>query len=161
MDSLLSMFFRPLRKAGPPKAPGGSFLFVVAFSLIVAACASDTPFSPTPEAINGKWAEDFSIAGSFFEMSLVQTNGTISGTGKTCGEAGPCSSIAITGSIAASAVHLDLVFTQTVPTPSGPMPATFDGHLVSFNRLTGTLRQPLTATPGGAEFKIAFQRELQ
>jgi hypothetical protein len=27
------------------------------------------------------------------------------------------------------------------------------------NRLTGTLREQAVATPGGAEFKIGFQRE--
>jgi hypothetical protein len=127
--------------------------------LFAAACSSDTVFSPTPEAINGKWAEDFSVAGSFFEMSLVQTNGNISGTGRTCGEAGPCSDVAVTGKISVAAVHLDLVFTQTLPTPSGESTASFDGRLVSVNRLTGTLRQPAVATPGGAEFKIGFQRE--
>jgi hypothetical protein len=123
------------------------------------ACSSDTVFSPAPDAINGKWAEDFSIPGSFFEMSLVQTNGSISGTGRTCGEAGPCSNVAVTGTISAALVHLDLVFTQTLPNPSGESTASFDGRLVSPNRLTGTLREPAIATPGGAEFKIGFQRE--
>lgn len=131
---------------------------VVCALLFTVGCSSDTPFSPKPEAINGTWGETFSIPGSFFQFTLVESNGAITGTGQTCGEAGPCSTVAVTGTIGGSSVHLDFVFTQTVPTPSAESTASFDGKLVSINRLTGTFREPMVATPGGAEFKVTFQR---
>jgi hypothetical protein len=58
-------------------------------ALFAIGCSGAEPFVG-PASIDGKWAENFSIAGNFLNMNLSSGNSTVSGSGNYCGEAGPC-----------------------------------------------------------------------
>lgn len=133
-------------------------VFAVAVTVVAGGCSSSvSPVSPAE--VTGKWAQPFTIPGSFFEITLVAAGTDVTGSGRTCGEAGPCSDIAITGTSDASGVHLSLVSTVTVPNPGATSTFTFDGKLISANTLRGTLLQvgepPIWSNP----VVITFQRE--
>ena len=127
---------------------------VVAVGL--AGC-SGAPLSPL--VINGKWTQTFSFPGNFYEMELVQSDGVISGTGNACGEAGPCGTLGISGTIAGPAVHLDIVSTITLPQPGPTTTSSFDGHLISPNRLIGLEHTANPGEPPGPNYSIEFRRE--
>jgi hypothetical protein len=132
-------------------------VLAVAAAVIAAGCSSSNPVAPG--AVTGKWAQPFSIPGSFFEMTLVASGTDVAGTGRSCGEAGPCSNIAITGTSDATGVRLTLVATQTVPTQGATATFTFDGRLVSANTLRGTWLQVGLTQIAVDPIVITFQRE--
>jgi hypothetical protein len=106
---------------------------VLLLAVIVGGCSSDV-FGP--ESINGAWAEDFSIPGNFFAMTLGASGSTISGNGNWCGEAGPCGLTTITGTINGLSVHLDFVVTSQSGASSTEH---FDGVLTSSHSLRGEI----------------------
>jgi hypothetical protein len=132
-------------------------VFAVAAAVVVTGCSSADPISPGQ--VTGKWAQPFSVPGSFFEMSLVAAGTDVTGSGRSCGEAGPCSNIVITGTSDASGVQLTLVTIQTVPTQGATATFTFDGKLISTNTLRGTWLQVGSSQIAVDPVVITFQRE--
>jgi hypothetical protein len=92
-------------------------------------------------------------------MNLLAAGTDVTGTGRACGEAGPCSNIVITGTSDASGVQLTLVATQTVPTQGATATFTFDGKLISANTLRGTWLQVGLTQIAVDPIVITFQRE--
>ena len=93
-----------------------SVWFVALFAI---GCSGAEPFVG-PASIDGKWAENFSIAGNFVNMDLSSASSTVSGSGNYCGEAGPCGLLGVAGTVDGIAVHLDLTFNQQLP-QAGPV----------------------------------------
>jgi hypothetical protein len=108
-----------------------------------------------PTSINGSWAEGFSVPGSFLGLDLTSTGSTVSGTGDYCGEAGPCGTVSVAGTIDGLAVHLDLTFTEQVPRVGQTTTEHFDGQFTSFNVIEGSIA---TDTPGQVPGKTSYHR---
>jgi hypothetical protein len=129
---------------------------VLLLALVVGACSSDTTFGP--ESISGAWAEDFSIPGSFFAMTLGASGSTISGDGNWCGEAGPCGITTITGTINGLVVHLDFVVTPQFPQVGAARIEHFDGQLTSSHTLHGSISSEPSGNLPGPTGEISFHR---
>ena len=129
----------------------GSVKSVLLLALVVGGCSSDT-FGP--ESIAGAWAEDFSVPGSSFAMTLGTSGSTISGDGNWCGEAGPCGITTVTGTINGLLVHLDFVVTPQFPQAGAARIQHFDGQLTSSH----TLRGSISFEPPGPVGEITFHR---
>jgi hypothetical protein len=105
--------------------------------LAVLAIGCSDPIGPGN--IVGKWDQDFSIPGSFLEMDLTLNGSVISGSGNWCGEAGPCGTLTVAGTVNGDAVQLDLTYTLQLPVP-GPMSTQhFAGRLTTPNALRGSV----------------------
>ncbi len=127
---------------------------VLLLALVVMGCSGAERFLG-PATIDGRWAEGFSIAGSFVGFDLRSTGSTVSGSGNYCGEAGPCGTISVAGTIDGLAVHLDLTFTEQVPRVGPTMIEHFDGQFTSVDVIEGSIA---TDTPGQVPGKISYQR---
>lgn len=116
-----------------------SVLSAVVVAFVVSGCSE----TASPNIIAGTWLQDFGkIPGNFFQMNLSATSSGVSGTGYGCGEAGPCATSNISGTIDGRSVHLTIITTQSVP-PGVAQPAftsKFDGFLMPGNVLAGKLR---------------------
>lgn len=113
--------------------------FVMSMALLcvaVGGCSSGT--EPTAKSIDGPWSQDFSVPGSFLTMQLTSSGTNVSGTGNWCGEAGPCGTLSVVGTVSGSAVHLDLTLIQQLPTPGVTTVKHFDGAFSGLYTLTGT-----------------------
>jgi hypothetical protein len=120
--------------------------------LAVLAIGCSNPVGP--RNIVGKWDQDFSFPGSFLEMDLTLNGSMISGSGNWCGEAGPCGTLTVAGTVNGDAVQLDLTYTLQLPIP-GPMSTQhFDGRLTSRNSLQGSLG---IGTPGSTQ-NVSYHR---
>ena len=128
----------------------------VLLAVLVAGGCSD---SVGPGDISGKWAEDFSIPGSFFEMDLTATGSDISGIGNFCGEAGPCGTITVNGTINGIQVHLNFVSTAQVPQVDPIVNSHFDGHLTTPKTLKGTIAIDPPNLPAGNPAEVTYRRE--
>ena len=124
--------------------------------LAVAVCACSDGVAPG--TIAGKWVRDFTVAGSSLEMDLTNDGGTISGTGDWCAEAGPCGTLAVTGTINGGLVHLDLTLTATFPPGVEPGVEHFDGRFTSFRSLRGTLSAVIPGQPPVVLGETGFHR---
>ena len=123
---------------------------VLLLALVVAGCSD--PVGSTN--IVGKWDQDFSIPGNFFEMDLTLSGSIVSGAGNWCGEAGPCGTVVVTGTITEDAVELDLTYSPQVPI-AGPMTTQhFSGQLTSRNSLQVSVG---VGTPGPIQ-SISYHR---
>ncbi len=119
-------------------------------ALVVAGCSD--PVGSTN--IVGRWGQDFSIPGNVFEMDLTLSGSIVSGAGNWCGEAGPCGTVTVTGTITEDAVELDMTYSPQVPIP-GPMSTQhFSGRLASRDSLQGTVG---VGTPGPIQ-SISYHR---
>jgi len=127
---------------------------VLLLALVAMGCSGAERFLG-PASIDGRWAEGFSIAGSFLAFDLTSTGSTVSGSGNYCGEAGPCGTLSVAGTIDGLAVHLDLTFTEQVPRVGHTMIEHFDGQFTSANVIEGSIA---TDTPGQVPGKISYQR---
>jgi hypothetical protein len=107
------------------------------FSLALVLIACSDPVGPG--SIVGKWNQDFSFPGSFFEMDLTLSGSTVSGAGNWCGEAGPCGVVSVTGTVSGDLVQLDLTYTAQIPTPGPASTQQFRGRLTSPTVLKGAL----------------------
>ena len=123
-------------------------------ALFAMGCSGAEPFVG-PAGIDGKWVEGFSIAGNFLNMDLSSTGSTVSGSGNYCGEAGPCGTLSVAGTIDGIAVHLDLTFTEQVPRVGHTMIEHFDGQFTSANVLEGSIA---TDTPGQVPGHTSYRR---
>jgi hypothetical protein len=110
--------------------------------VLLAACSSDEVTRPTPTVLDGSWhhvrAAD-EPPGFFRQFTLTLSGTTLSGSGTWTGEAGPQGTVAVTGTVSGSDIHLDLVFTVTVPTPGLAYVQHFDGRLSSPTDMIGTV----------------------
>lgn len=113
-----------------------SVLSVLCVAVALVACHSD---DLGPRRIDGVWSEAFDNPGSFLIMNLTLNGSSVSGVGNWCGEAGPCGTLGVTGTLQSTAVHLDLMFTQQIPTPDTMTVSHFDGELTLAQSLEGTL----------------------
>ena len=128
---------------------------VLLLALVVGACSDTTG----PGFVAGKWAQDFSFPGSYLEMSLTNDAGTISGNGDWCAEAGPCGTVAVTGTTTGVAVQLDLALTATLPSGVQTYVQHFDGHLASFGSLQGSLTVQSPDQPPLVIGQVSYHRE--
>ena len=113
--------------------------FVMSMALLCVAlggCRSET--GPATNRIDGPWSEDFSAPGSFLTMQLTSSGAKVSGTGNWCGEAGPCGTLSVVGTVSGSAVHLDLTLIQQLSVPGVTAVEHFDGAFSGLYTLTGT-----------------------
>ncbi|HEV7386991.1 MAG TPA: hypothetical protein VGN73_00135 [Gemmatimonadaceae bacterium] len=133
-------------------------VLAVAVALAAQGC-SDSVAPVPPGLVAGKWALDFSIPGSFLEMTLVATGTEVTGSANGCGEAGPCSTSTIGGKSDETGVHLNFVTTVTVPQPGGQFMSNFDGKLVNANTLKGILVDAGRVEVGTAPSVLVFHRE--
>ncbi len=131
------------------------FLLSVSLLAVVACGGSDVV---APAAIAGKWAEGFTVPGNGFEMDLSASGSSVSGVGTWAGEAGPSGTLSVTGTSDATGVHLDLVFTETVPRAGNVSISHFDGRLSSSNILSGSIHVANTGQPPGPDGPITYHR---
>jgi len=123
-------------------------------ALFAIGCSGAEPFVG-PASIDGKWAENFSIAGNFVNMDLSSASSTVSGSGNYCGEAGPCGLLGVAGTVDGIAVHLDLTFNQQLPQAGPSRIEHFDGRFTSADVLQGSLT---TDTSGQVPGKTSYRR---
>ena len=131
--------------------------FVMSMALlcvVLAGCASDT--APFPTSIDGPWSEDFSVPGSFLTMHLTSSGASVTGTGNYCGEAGPCGTVSVAGTVNGSAVHLDLTLTQQQPTTGVTTVEHFDGAFRSAYTIVGTE----TSDSGSGVYTVTFRHPV-
>lgn len=88
-------------------------------------------------------------------MDLSSTGSTVSGSGNYCGEAGPCGTLAVAGTIDGIAVHLDLTFTEQVPRVGHTMIEHFDGQFTAASVLEGSIT---TGTPDHVPGHTSYRR---
>ena len=131
-----------------------SVKLVLLLALLAMGCSGAEPFTG-PAIINGKWAEPFSVPGSFLGFDLTSTGSTVSGTGNYAGEAGPFGTLSVTGTVDGITVHLDLTFTEQAPRAGNTTTEHFDGQFTSANVIAGSIA---TDTPGQVPGKITYKR---
>jgi len=113
-----------------------SLMSIALLCVVVGGCSSDT--APTAKSIDGPWSQDFSMTGSFLTMQLTSSGTTVSGNGNWCGEAGPCGTLSVAGTVNGNAVHLDLTLIQQQPTTGVTSVEHFDGAFMGLYTLVGT-----------------------
>ena len=123
---------------------------------LVGGCASPND----PSIVAGIWHQDFgNVPGTFFEMTLFTTSSGIGGTGFGCGEAGPCATSTISGTVDGRKVHLTIISTQTSPAGANAIfTEEFDGFLLPVNGLVGKLRQTGPSAEIGLVYDVAYHR---
>jgi hypothetical protein len=120
-----------------------SVLSVLLLAAALNGC-SDTLFPR--DSIAGLWTRDVSVPGNSEQLNLSIDGSTVLGTGSFCGEAAPCGSLAVVGTISGNRVHLDITMTPVTP-PTGPIVTThFDGRLTSETVLSGSFADDTPAT---------------
>jgi hypothetical protein len=124
-------------------------------ALLAMGCSGADAFLG-PGNIDGRWGESFSVPGNSFSMNLSSNGSVVSGSGNYCGEAGPCGTLTVAGTIVGIVVHLDLTFTQQVPRLEPGMVEHFDGRFTSANVLEGSI---VTDTPGQIPGRTSYRRE--
>ena len=109
---------------------------LVLVGLAAAGCTS--PMDPA--LIEGTWHQDSGgIPGNFFGMTLSSNGSNISGTGRGCGEAGPCATSTIIGNTDSKGIHLTITSVTTVPTVGQVSVSRFDGHVYPGDFMIGKL----------------------
>ena len=111
-------------------------LSMVLLCVALGGCGSDT--APTAQSIDGPWSQDFSVPGSFFTMQLTSSGTNVSGNGNWCGEAGPCGTVSVVGTVGGRVVHLDLTLLQQLPVAGVTVVEHFDGAFNGLYTLVGT-----------------------
>ena len=125
---------------------------VLLLALVVVGCSD----AVAPQNVVGRWAQEIPFPGNSWEMELTLSGSNISGHGDWCGEAGPCGTILVTGTVSESNVHLDFVSTAQTPTVGSPVTSHFDGRLTSAT----TLRGAVTGDGSGARSSmVTYHRE--
>jgi hypothetical protein len=127
---------------------------VLLLALFAIGCSGAEPFVG-PASIDGKWGDGVSVPGNFFEMDLIAAGSSVSGSGNYCGEAGPCGTLSVAGTIGGIAVHLDLTFTEQLPRAGHTMIEHFDGQFISANELQGSIT---TDSPGQVPGHTSYHR---
>jgi hypothetical protein len=119
--------------------------------LAVVAAGCSNPLAP--RAVAGTWAEDISIPGSFRHLVIGANGSALMGTGNFCGEAGPCGTFTISGSVVDNEVRLDFAYPDGV---SGH----FVGHM-EFDKLSGleTTGAKFSLPPAGTTaYPVTYRR---
>jgi len=132
--------------------------FVMSMALLGAAlagCGSGT--EPTAQFIDGPWSQDFSTPGSFFTMQLTASGSNVSGTGNWCGEAGPCGTVSVVGTVSGGTVHLDLTLIQQVPVAGVTSVEHFDGAFSGRYALVGTQTSDV---PGSGPHPVTYRHPV-
>ena len=131
--------------------------FVVSVSLlcvVLLGCSSET--APSPTSIDSPWSQDFSVPGSFLTMQLTSSGASVGGTGNYCGEAGPCGTLTVSGTVNGTAVHLDLTLTQQQPTAGVTTLEHFDGAFSGLYSIVGTE----TSDTGSGAHTVTFRHPV-
>lgn len=118
------------------------------------ACSRDaTPvFVPPPvdHDVQGSWRQnDAGVPGESFLVVLLESSGTVSGSGSFAGEAAPFGGLAESGSVASDSLRLQIVYTfdpTTFPTLS-PDTAQFVGALAARDTINGSLTRDGFTSP--------------
>jgi hypothetical protein len=126
---------------------------LVLVGFVAASCTS--PLDPT--LIEGTWHRDSGgIPGNFFEMTLSSNGSNISGTGRGCGEAGPCATSTIVGNTDSKGIHLTITSVTTVPTVGQLSISRFDGHVYPGDFMIGKLQAIGAGDEIGASDNVRF-----
>jgi hypothetical protein len=119
---------------------------MISVCVFLGACAGDSVGGPPPVAhdVQGTWTQNVAgVQGNSFFFSVMESSGTVSGTGSFAGEAAPYGGLAVSGSIATDSLRLQIVyeFEPTVFPTLHPDTAQFAGVLASRDTITGRLRR--------------------
>jgi hypothetical protein len=120
---------------------------VLLLGATLAACSNTLD----PAIVAGTWSKLEPIPGNSVNLMLATSGSTISGTGNWCGEAFGCGTLAVSGTIIAGAIHLDIVF-------STGLIDHFDGHFNAFNTLDGSERSEVPGQPPQLPHAATFHR---
>jgi hypothetical protein len=120
---------------------------VLLLGAALAACSSTLD----PAMLAGSWSKLEPIPENSVNMTLATSGSTISGTGNWCGEALGCGTLAVSGTIIAGAIHLDIVY-------SNGLIQHFDGHLNAFSTLDGSERSEVPGQPPQLPHAATFHR---
>ncbi|HJP58809.1 MAG TPA: hypothetical protein VJ865_02370 [Gemmatimonadaceae bacterium] len=133
-----------------------SVLSAVGVALVVGGCASSTD----PNVAAGVWHQEFgNIPGNSFQMTLFPTASGIGGTGFGCGEAGPCTTSNISGTVDGRTVHLTIITMEDVPAGGNAIfTEQFDGFVLPTNMLVGKLRQTGPSAEVGLVYDVTYRR---
>jgi hypothetical protein len=81
------------------------------FAALIGACRNSTEPSvirPTPDIVNGTWAEEDEVVGSFMQWSLLVRDTVVTGTGGWSAEACCGGHLTIVGYTSGGALHLSI-----------------------------------------------------
>jgi len=130
-----------------------SVSLVLSLALVMSGC-SDTL---SPLALAGRWSELFMAGGFNLNMTLVPIGKNLTGNGDFCVELGGCGTVKVTGAVSGDAVHVDISY-QSLNALMDGFTQRFDGHLVSGNRLVGSVIGEVAGQRTQGPDSVTYQR---
>jgi len=134
------------------------FALLLSSAILGTACSASEPIQPARPAVDqdvqGSWGPNNTgavVPGNSFLLSLVDSTGTITGSGSFAGEAGPFGALAVTGAISSGSVDLRIVYVYEphVFPQLQPDTAEFVGRLTSKDQIDGSLTRRGVTSPLG------------
>jgi hypothetical protein len=132
-----------------------SVSLVLSLALVMSGC-SDTL---SPLALAGRWSELFMAGGFNLNMTLVPIGKNLTGNGDFCVELGGCGTVKVIGAVSGDAVHIDISYQCLAGCLSNQgFTQRFDGHLVSGNRLVGSVIGEVAGQRTQGPDSVTYQR---
>jgi hypothetical protein len=113
-----------------------TFRILAIGALSVAMGCTEPTSASIASAVSGSWVRVEEHPGSHFEMSLVATGTSLSGTGNFIAEAGPRGTMTVEGAVSGDTVSLDFTLSTELTDPTVVSTGHFEGSLV-FGALRG------------------------
>jgi hypothetical protein len=113
-----------------------TFRILAIGALSVAMGCTEPTSASIASAVSGSWVRVEEHPGSHFEMSLVATGTSLSGTGNFVVEAGPHGTMTVEGAVSGDTVNLDFTLSTELPDRAVLSTGHFEGSLV-FGALRG------------------------
>ena len=107
-----------------------TFRMLALGALSVAMGCREPTSASIASAMSGSWVRVEEHPGSNFEMTLVATGTSLSGTGDFDVEAGPQGTMTVQGSVSGDTVNLDFTLSTELPGPAVVSTGHFEGGLV-------------------------------
>jgi hypothetical protein len=115
-----------------------TFRILAIGALSVAMGCTEPTSASIASAVSGSWVRVEEHPGSHFEMSLVATGTSLSGTGNFVVEAGPHGTMTVEGAVSGDTVNLDFTLSTELPDRAVLSTGHFEGSLV-FGALRGRI----------------------
>jgi hypothetical protein len=115
-----------------------TFRILAIGALSVAMGCTEPTSASIASAVSGSWVRVEEHPGSHFEMSLVATGTSLSGTGNFVVEAGPHGTMTVEGAVSGDTVNLDFTVSTELPDRAVLSTGHFEGSLV-FGALRGRI----------------------
>jgi hypothetical protein len=115
-----------------------TFRILAIGALSVAMGCTEPTSASIASAVSGSWVRVEEHPGSHFEMSLVATGTSLSGTGNFIAEAGPRGTMTVEGAVSGDTVNLDFTLSTELPDRAVLSTGHFEGSLV-FGALRGRI----------------------